>query len=63
VKFNRISDWAELSEDQRFSVAIVSQKGRYAFEAWRCGTKQKPGQRLGSFSDIEQARQRCRESA
>jgi hypothetical protein len=63
VKFNRVSDWAEVSEDGRFSVAMIRTKGRYTFEAWRCGTKQKQAENLGSFPDIEQARQRCRESA
>lgn len=69
MKFNRISDWAEVSECGQYTVsASVTGKGkekRYAFHAWKRAPADshdmaKP---LGCFSDAEAARQRCREVA
>lgn len=69
MKFNRISDWAEVSECGLFTVsASVTGKGkdkRYAFQAWKRAPADshdmaKP---LGSFPDAESARERCRKEA
>lgn len=59
MKFNRIDQWAEMSECGRFTVALVKLKDRFTFEAWR----RQPREKLGAFPDIEAARQKCREAA
>lgn len=60
VGWNRVSQWAQVSDCGQYSVACVRVNDAYRFEAW----KQTPGkapESLGIFDDAEAARQVCRE--
>jgi len=59
MKFTRVGDWAEISECKRFTVALIQVNGRFTFEAWQC----QPRQKLGTFTTIEEARQKCEQVA
>ena len=58
--FTRVSDWAEVSEDGRYSVAAIKGKDGYSFEAWR---RDRPVTCLGRFPDAKQARACCETDA
>jgi hypothetical protein len=56
MKFTRVSDWAEVSECNGYSVCAAQVMGRYKFQAWCI-----PLTLLGTHYDAEACRQLCRE--
>lgn len=65
MKFNRISAWAEVSEDGRYTVSAHKVAGKYGFQAWRkppAGSKDIAAL-LGTKDDAEAARELCRADA
>jgi hypothetical protein len=62
MKFNRITEYAELSECGRYTVAGARVSDRLKFQAWR----REPGKvasLLDTFDDAESAREACRRDA
>ena len=58
MKFRRVSDWAEVSECNGYSVCAAKVLGKYTFQAWRV-----PATLLGTRNDAESCRELCREHA
>lgn len=60
MNFERVGQWAELSECKRYTVAASKVRGAFKFQAWRVN----PGEMatlLGTEDDAESARQLCRD--
>jgi hypothetical protein len=60
VNFERITQWAELSECKRYTVAASKVGGAFKFQAWRIV----PGgaaELLGTEDQAESCRQLCRD--
>jgi len=57
VKFNRLTDWHEMSEDRAYTVACVRVDGRFRFEAWN--VTRRPAVSLGVFDTAQEARGCC----
>lgn len=58
MTFTRVSQWHEASDCGRYTVAIAKCGSTFKFSACRLRERQ-PGELLGTFDDIESARQRC----
>lgn len=57
MNFTRTGQWAQVSDDGRYTVACVRVKDAYRFEAWHVGAK--PAVALGVFDNAEDAREAC----
>lgn len=62
MKFTRMGQWHELSEDGAYTVAAARVDDHFRFQAWKLvPEKGKMAALLGTFDDVEEARQRCRD--
>lgn len=61
MKFIRITDWAEMSECHRYTVAATRHKGLFKFEGWRLNgaPDRHPGVLLGVRDNAQAARALC----
>lgn len=60
MKFTRTSNWAEMSECGRYTVAAARVDGGFVFQAWRKGVI---AELLHTDKDSEKCRRACREHA
>lgn len=64
MKWERITQWAEVSDCGRYSVALVQVHGRHVFEAWKRASKfDHVRELLATCNDIEDARSVCEKHA
>lgn len=64
MKWERITEWAEVSDCGRYSVAMVKTHGRFVFEAWkRAGAKDHLRELLATCDDIGDAKSVCEKHA
>lgn len=64
MKFNRATQWAEVSDCGGYSVAAAKCGPLFKFSACRLRTaQQRPAELLGTFDDAEAARECCRQNA
>lgn len=68
MKWSRVSHWAELSADKRYSVSAAKCGGLFKFQSWRWNAPDANGYEqiqtlLGTFDDAESARQCCEADA
>lgn len=64
MKFNRVTEWAEVSDCGGYSVCAAKMAVGFRFSACRLRTEQKlPAELLGTFDDAESARAKCAEHA
>lgn len=61
MKFERVTQWAELSDCKRYSVAASKVMGKYKFQAFADPGSGKPWDLLGTKDSAESARQLCRD--
>jgi len=61
MKFERITQWAELSECKRYAVSASKVMGKFKFQASTEGEAGQPWVLLGTTDDAESARQLCRD--
>lgn len=60
MNFDRIGQWAEMSECKRYTVATSKVGGAFKFQAFRINANP-PATLLGTKDDAESARQLCRD--
>lgn len=64
MNWSRVTQWAEVSDCERYTVCVVRINERYTFEAWRRATmKGHAPESLGTFDSPEEARKICEEHA
>lgn len=72
MKFERVSDWAQVSDCGKYTVSaakVAEMDGRrvkllrFKFQAWHVRPDGQPALLLGTFDDAESARKLCREHA
>jgi hypothetical protein len=64
MKWERLTQWAEVSDCGRYTVAMVQVHGRWYHEAWRrATTKDHAAELLVSSGEADEARAACEEHA
>jgi hypothetical protein len=64
VKWQRLTAWAEVSADGRYSVASVKVHGRFYHEAWKRPTEtDKLRELLATCNEVQDARGVCEKHA
>ncbi len=59
LSWNRVSQWAQVSDDGQYSVACIRVKDAYRFEAWHLNGGPGKDVNLGIFDAAEVARDAC----
>lgn len=64
MNWSRVSQWAEISDCERYTVCVANVRGRFVFTAWlRASTKTLAPTELGCFGDSAPAKAACEEHA
>jgi len=64
MNWNRVSQWAEISDCERYTVSSAKVAGRFVFTAWlRASTRTLAPTELGCANTIELAKALCEDHA
>lgn len=64
MNWSRVSQWAEISDCERYTVCVAKVLNRYVFTAWRrATTKTLAPTELGCFDDIALAKDAAQKDA
>ena len=64
MNWNRVSQWAEISDCERYTVCVAQVCGKFVFTAWlRASTRTLAPTELGCFSDVVPAKSACEDHA
>lgn len=64
MNWNRFSEWAEISDCERYTVCMATAAGRFVFTAWRrATTRTLAPTEIGSANDIDTAKAMCEDHA